>query len=477
MKKKLPKIALWTLAGLALGVGVGGFLLARRLGGSPVDHPAKPVPALAEGSTVHVRAADPTPEEAAAHPNILFVIADDMGQDANPCGELGSDKPSMPNLEALCASGVVFDNFWTNPVCSPSRATMLTGRYGFRTGVLDVGDALAPQKSIQNILADDVPVPYVNGFVGKWHLSGNGAAPNSPSLFGVQYFAGLLGGGLRNYFDWYAVEQGVTRETTQYATSYFTDKAIAWVAAQKSPWFLWLAYNAPHEPLHKPPQDLLTTAASRALSGDAADVEANPRAYYFASLEALDKEMGRLLASLAPETRANTVVIFVGDNGTPSEATAAPFSPDRAKASLYEGGIAAPLVVSGKGVTRRGVHDQTLVDDVDIPALIADLAGYNAAGVGDGMSFAAALEGRGDVGSSGVFDFSYSEYSKPRDAWTVRDASHKLIERAGGQEELYDLSADPYETRDLLADADAWRYADLVRKLKGYGEALRATKE
>jgi arylsulfatase A-like enzyme len=115
--------------------------------------------------------------EAGARPNVLLVIADDFGKDADPCHpEVGSEKPSMPNLESICASGVVFENVWTNPVCSPTRATMLTGLYGFRTGVTDVNDVLDPEvRTLARDLAGDAaPVPYANAFVGKWHLSGEG---------------------------------------------------------------------------------------------------------------------------------------------------------------------------------------------------------------------------------------------------------------------------------------------------------------
>lgn len=112
-------------------------------------------------------------DQVGKHPNILLIIADDMGLDADPCHpNIGSEKPNMPNLEAICKKGVTFDNVWVNPVCSPTRATMMSGQYGFRTGVTDVDKILSPDvESLADVLTNKVPVPYANAFIGKWHLS------------------------------------------------------------------------------------------------------------------------------------------------------------------------------------------------------------------------------------------------------------------------------------------------------------------
>lgn len=112
-------------------------------------------------------------DQVGKHPNILLIIADDMGLDADPCHpDIGSEKPNMPNLVALCKSGVTFDNVWVNPVCSPTRSTMMSGQYAFRTGVTDVDKILSPDVlSLADVLTEKVPVPYANAFIGKWHLS------------------------------------------------------------------------------------------------------------------------------------------------------------------------------------------------------------------------------------------------------------------------------------------------------------------
>lgn len=427
--------------------------------------------------------------EIGKHPNILLIIADDMGLDADPCyPAIGSEKPNMPNLETLCKQGVSFDNVWTNPVCSPTRGTMMSGQYGFRTGVTDVDKILSPDtETLADVLADasKVPVPYANAFIGKWHMSGpaTDADLNAPSALGVQYFAGFLAGGVRNYFDYAIVEQGVQKKTTEYTTTVFTNKAIEWIKGQVEkdktrPWFMWLAYNAPHAPFHLPPKNLLS-GDSLSLTGSDADIKANPRKYYLASLEALDKEMGRLLASISPEVLANTTIIFVGDNGTPGEIIQPPYSADKAKASIYEGGVRGVLTVSGKGVTRKGIREDALVNGTDIFATIADIAGVNVMGVKssipsakDSVSFKQAL-------TSAAYDtrsFIYTEWmpgrGPKREAWAVRDKQYKLIQtttgRAAAKQELYDLIADPYENNNLMTSSLSDALKAEVAKLSAF---------
>ncbi len=427
--------------------------------------------------------------EVGKHPNILLIIADDMGLDADPCHPaIGSEKPNMPNLVALCKQGVTFDNVWVNPVCSPTRSTMMTGQYGFRTGVTDVDKILSPDtETLADVLADasKTPVPYANAFIGKWHMSGpgNNADLNAPSALGVQYFAGFLAGGVSNYFNYAIDEQGVQKKTTEYTTTVFTNKAIEWIDSQQKkdknrPWFMWLAYNAPHAPFHLPPKNLLS-GNSLTLSGSDADIKNNPRPYYLASLEALDKEMGRLLASISPEVLANTTVIFIGDNGTPAEVIQAPYSAEKAKASVYEGGVWGVLTISGKGVTRKGVNEDALVNGTDIFATIADIAGVPSTAIGtakDSISFKQAL-------TSAAYDkrnFAYTEWmpakGPKREAWAVRNKQYKLIQttvgRSAPQTELYDLIADPYENNNLITPTLSAKLKAVVEKLSSFQASL-----
>jgi arylsulfatase A-like enzyme len=141
-------------------------------------------------------------------PNILLVIADDLGIDAHPCYPVVREKPNMPTIAKLCQQGVVFDNAWAYPVCTPTRASILTGKYGFRTKVGTVDDLLSTQEtSIQQVLSR-APTPYKNAVIGKWHVAGANPDPNHPQQLGVEFYSGFMRGAVRDYANWEGVEQG-----------------------------------------------------------------------------------------------------------------------------------------------------------------------------------------------------------------------------------------------------------------------------
>jgi arylsulfatase A-like enzyme len=398
-----------------------------------------------------------------AKPNIVLIIADDFGVDASPCYNVGTEKPRMPNLERLCKSGVVFDNATVNPVCTPTRASILTGKYGFRTNVRAVDDLLAiSETSLQRALG---VVGYATAVVGKWHVAGANPDPNHPNKIGVDFYSGFMSGGVRDYFDWNGVEQGKAFQSTIYTTTAFTDKALEWTKAQSKPFFLWLAYNAPHAPFHAPPSSLV----QKTLPNRPADIRANPRAYYFAMLEAMDAEIGRLLNQL-PQ---NTVVMFVGDNGSPAQVVQAPFSRRAAKGTVAQGGVHVPLVISGPGVTSK--REDALINGTDLFATIAELGGANASSGVDSLSFVPAL--RGDFTGR---QYAYTEIAlnaRAEDseritrAIAIRDARYKLVrDLESNTNRLFDLERDPGENRDVIN-----QQPEVSARLKGQLETLLAS--
>jgi arylsulfatase A-like enzyme len=430
-----------------------------------------PSPGATQSST---STPSPAPTPIAGARNILLIIADDLGIDASPCYEIGAEKPEMPNLEQMCREGVVFDTAWVNPMCTPTRASMLTGQYGFRTDVLQVTDVLDEGvETAQDVLSSGVPVPYSNAVVGKWHVSGDlDVPPDAPAGHGVGHYAGFLSGAVDSYFDWDFAEDGTEGHTTTYTTTWITNKAIDWIGEQqKKPWFLWLAYNAPHWPYHLPPAGLARNVEG--LSGDEADIDANPRPYFLAAAEALDTEMGRLLDSMHPDVRANTTVVFIGDNGTERDVVQAPYSESRAKFSIYDGGLHVPLVVSGKGVTRRGQHEDSPVNGVDVTATILRLAGAPSMTFHDGMSFDGALT----AADFGGREFVYSDAIRKdpfdgRPGWAVRDSRYELIEYESGIKELYDVLADPGEYSNLMLNGTPAQLMPLVERMEAYQASL-----
>ena len=382
---------------------------------------------------------DPIPEPPTSEkPNIILVMTDDQGIEDSAQYNFTADLPNTPNFNALANSGIVFENTWVSPTCSPTRSALITGKYNIRTNVLAPGDPLPTDEIVlHDFLGTNADTSeYSSALIGKWHLGGG---RNGPNNFGIDHFAGIINGAVGDYFDWTLNVNGTNTATTNYVTTELTNQAIDWVGQQTDPWFLWLAYNAPHDPFHLPPTDL----HDRNLSGTADDIAANPRPYYLAAIEAVDTEFGRLWNSLSPEDQANTIVIFVGDNGTPRAVQASDASIRGGKGDLYQGGLSVPMFISGAGVTRSGATEDAIINHTDFFPTIVELAGGTLSTHEDGQSFVSLL----DATNTEPRDFIYSESN---DGWTIRNAQYKLIEFTDGSQELYDLSSDAQETTNLI---------------------------
>lgn len=373
-------------------------------------------------------------------PNILFVIADDMGKDAIAGFTEGSIKPHTPNLDSIREAGLNFNNFWTYPTCSPTRASMITGKYGYRTDVRWANQKLNENELLlQKYINNNTNDTYATAVVGKWHISGYDTTIN-PETFGIDYYAGIFIGSVKDYYNWPLSENGQITTSTEYTTKKFTDLASNWIHKQEKPWFMWLAYNAPHTPFHAPPKEMHSQGDLPPYNKDA-----DPMPYFMASIEAMDYQIGKLLNSLSENERKNTVIIFIGDNGTEPVVTQAPYDKNQVKRSIYQGGINMPLFISGKGVSRKG-FDNNLITSSDIFATIAEIAGVELEEINDSKSFKSLFTKK-----ESIRKFQYSEMKNDKkDAWTISNGTYKLIVFANGNEELYNLSIDPYEKENIL---------------------------
>ena len=373
-------------------------------------------------------------------PNILLIIADDLGKDAIDGYQEGSIKPNTPNIDAIRNSGLLFNNFWVNPTCTPTRASIITGKYGYHTGVKGVGDVLnASETVIQKYINENTNDKYATAVIGKWHLSGNNSSFN-PESFGIDYYAGLIRGAVDDYYQWQLTEDGATSLQTNYVTETFTDLALDWVNDQSKPWFLWLAYNAPHTPFHIPPSNMHSQGS---LPEYSLTTDATP--YYMAAIEAMDFQIGRLVENIPVDERENTIIIFFGDNGTPNQVAQSPYTSSTAKNTLYQGGINTPMFISGKGVSRTGTEDH-LLTGTDLFATIAEIAGVNVNEYNDSKSFKTLFSQ-----SSITRNYQYSELKDGSiESWTISNGMYKLLKRSTGNEEMYDLANDPYEQNNLL---------------------------
>lgn len=422
----------------------------------------------------------------AASQNILLLIADDYGVDSSSLynsAANGASLPPTPNINALAQSGVLFRNAYANPVCSPTRACMITGRFSFRTGI---GDAITGPTSpslklseftLPEAFAANPSAGYQVAQFGKWHLA---TGANSPSTFGGwPHFAGSIPGALPNYTNWTKTVNGSsTANYTNYATTDVVNDAITWIQSRGSqPWFAWVAFNAAHTPLHKPPTNLCPHYAS--LPGTPADINLNPRPYFEAMVEAMDTEMGRLLAAV---DRTNTHVLFLGDNGTSSEVLQPPYPVGRGKSTLYEGGTKVPMIIAGPAVVNPGRTNNTLVHAVDLFATILELGGINGGAtiptniVIDSKSLLPLLQNNNTITRHVYTELFGDSIANNQDGRALRNDQFKLIQFNDGREEFYDLLGDPYEGTNLLNRAltttEQANYYALTMKFGEYQETL-----
>ena len=372
-------------------------------------------------------------------PNILLIIADDLGKDAISGFNEGILKPNTPNIDAIRNNGISFSNFWVYPTCSPTRASIITGKYGYRTNVKTAGDELSSSEmTLQKHIRNQTSQQYASAVIGKWHLSGVSSSIDQEA-FGLDYFAGIIRGAVEDYYQWSMNENGVNSTQTTYSSTVFTDLSINWINQQSKPWFLWLAYNAPHTPFHVPPSEMHSQGALPTYTPDK-----DPLPYYLAAIEAMDYQIGRLIESIPEEQKDNTIIIFLGDNGTPAVVAQSPYSSSTTKNTLYQGGINTPLFISGKGVSRTGI-DSNLITGTDLFATISEIAGINSPKINDSKSFKSLF-----TQSTAIRNFQYAEMNNGLvDQWAIRKDRFKLFVDDNGNQELYDLENDPYETIDL----------------------------
>lgn len=400
-------------------------------------------------------------------PNIIFIVADDMGWDAfGKYPGINGTKGKTPILDSLATAGITFTNCWVNPECSPTRAAMLTGRSGFRTGVGAPQAVLASSETIiQKYITDKTSGSYANAVIGKWHVTGN-TNLTAPANYGVQYFSGFLSGAVTDYYNWTETTNGAQKTVTTYATTQFVNESISWVQQQTKPFFLWLAFNAPHTPFHRPPLHLIT---DQSLVTTQTVIDANPLPYYLASIEAMDKEIGRLIASLSTTQKENTVFVFIGDNGSPTQVAQLPFTGGKAKSSLFQGGVNTPLIVCGKNITRKNVVETAMVQAPDMFTTLADLAGAGSNNYQDGVSIKPLFTSATSTKRTFTYSELFGSTITNNDGYTVRNDNYKWIKLTNGTEYLYKISTDPFEQTNLMASplsTEAQQNLDQLRQIK-----------
>lgn len=428
---------------------------------------------------------------AADRPNIVFILADDLGY-----MDIGANNPKTfyetPNIDALAARGMRFkQGYAACPVCSPTRASILTGKYPPRTGITDFIPGMRSGKLLSALNAEHLALEettiaealrdagYATFFAGKWHLGDGRFYP------GAQGFDPNLQG--RFFYD-PPDAPPVDRKNDGKTTDRIADAAVRFIEAHKDqPFFAFLPFQAVHIPISSRPE--LVAKYQRKQSSAPPDAWGSERtskvrlvqnhAAYAAMLEQMDSAVGRVLAALDRNGLAErTVVVFMSDNGGLSTAEGHPTSnlPLRGgKGWLYEGGIREPMIIRAPGVTRPGSTCETPVTSIDFYPTLLELAGLPLRPQQhvDGMSLVPLLEG-GSLVRGPIF-WHYPHYGNQGGApgGVVRDGDWKLIEWYEGGVELYNLADDLAEKHNLFAENPA-KVEELQTKLAAWRKQVGA---
>lgn len=296
-------------------------------------------------------------------PNIVLILADDMGW-----GDIRfHDNPVLntPTLDLLGRQGARFDRFFVSPLCAPTRASLLTGRYHLRTGVASVTGGLETMRSAETTMAEVFRrAGYATGVFGKWH---NGAHyPENPTGQGFDEFFGFCGGHWVNYFDTQLQHNSDVVDTRGYITDVLTDAAIRFIEKQQDrPFFCYVPFNAPHGPFQVPDAFFDPYKAKGLDDHDAA---------IYGMVENMDGNIDRLLKKLDElRLRENTIVVFLTDNGPNGQRYNGHMN--GVKGSVHEGGGRVPLFISWPGHIAPNTLVKPLAAHIDLLPTLAELAG------------------------------------------------------------------------------------------------------
>ena len=414
-------------------------------------------------------------EHAAGRPNIVLIMTDDQGW--SQLGSHGDPVLQTPNLDALAGESVEMTRFYVSPVCAPTRAALMTGRYNYRTGVVDTYLGRAMMHPAEVTIAEMLgEAGYRTGIFGKWHLGDN--HPQRTIDQGFQESVVHKGGGIgqpsdpegTDYFDPILMHNGVERQYEGYCTDIYFDEAISWIGeGGETPFFAYIPTNAPHSP-YLVPDSYREPYAGQGLSDKDARI--------YGMITNIDENVGKLARHLdSIGVSGSTVFIFMTDNGPTTRLYHAGLRAQ--KGSVYDNGIRVPFLVRWSDRLAPAKIDQ-MGAHIDItPTLLA------AAGVAmppeievDGIDLLPLWEG--EVTSLPERTYFVQAHRgnapEPYRAFAAVEQRYKLVQPLSFSRpappdapvELYDLIEDPGEATDLAAELP-----DVVERLKaGYEEWL-----
>jgi arylsulfatase A-like enzyme len=431
----------------------------------------------------------------AKRPNIVFILADDLGYTDLAC--YGSKFYETPHLDRMAAEGVRFtDGYTCGANCQPTRAALMSGQYGPRTGVYTVGNIdrfnwqsrpLRPIDNVTSLPLDKVTIAdamkqagYATGMFGKWHLGND--AKHHPSQRGFDEAIESSG----KHFN-FKTDPPQDVPEGEYLADYLTDKAVDFIERHKAePFFLYLPHYGVHGPYEAKPE-LIEKFKSKPAAGNHSDPT------YAAMIASVDESVGRVLAKLQEAGIAeNTLVIFSSDNGgvggyksvgLPKNGITDNAPLKGGKGTFYEGGVRVPYVFYWPGTIAGGETSSTPINSVDLYPTLLELAGAKpqADVVLDGVSYASVLKGEAEQLDREDLYWHFPGYlGQGADGWRtkpvsiVRSGDWKLRENLeDGSVELYNLKQDVGEENNLAA-AEPERVKELQAKLAAWRESVGA---
>ncbi|MDA3823188.1 MAG: arylsulfatase [Bacteroidales bacterium] len=374
-------------------------------------------------------------------PNVILIMSDDQGWGDLKVG--GNDTVATPNLNLLAEQGVQFDQFYVDPMCAPTRASLLTGRYCLRTNTTWVGrrtEALSwDETTLANILQAN---GYATGCFGKWHLGPY--TPYTPNERGFDEFYGFLSGALINYYESNLNHNGTRIKSDQYITDLLTDKAIDFIEVNKDkPFFCYIPYNVPHHPYQVP---MKYFSKYKDLG-----VEDDRTACVYGMIDNMDENIGRLLTHVEDlNITEKTVVIFLSDNGPQyfryNDGLAGK------KGQVSEGSVKVPFFIKWKDHFQPGKHVQDISAHIDVLPTILDIAGIPVPDTIqlDGVSLLPLIEGEACRNEDRMIFTHQSVFGKNfMTPGSVRTQKYRLINWEKGYE-LFDMQADRSQGKNII---------------------------
>ncbi len=378
----------------------------------------------------------------AGRPNVILIMSDDQGWGDSELN--GNNVIDTPTLNKLASEGVQFERFHANPMCSPTRASLLTGRYNLRCGTSWVGRR-TEMLGLDEVTMADIfkSAGYATGCFGKWHLGLY--RPYHPNERGFDEFTGFLEGALNNYFHSHLEHNGEKFTTDdKYITDFLTDRAIDFISKNKDrPFFCYIPYNVPHHPFQVP-EKYYKKYIERGVSDKRA-------AAVYAMVDNMDGNIARVMAKLEElNLDENTIVIFLSDNGPQFGRYNDGLK--GIKGQVSEGSIRVPLYLSWKNHLPENMHIYDIVSVMDIlPTLVelTDIKVPNNIDM-DGISLVSLINGKTNQKNSERMIFTHQTvFGDTRKApGGVRTQRYRLVNN-GDQYELYDMYTDPSQKRDI----------------------------